>query len=60
MEMEALRAKVAVLEAEVARLKETRAAFYKMYLESEGKHSLNSVYHLDRDEVGECFSRVKF
>ena len=36
MEMEALRTKVEELEAENARLKATRAAIYKLYLESGG------------------------
>ena len=37
MEMEALREENEELKAENARLKATRAAIYKLYLESEGK-----------------------
>ena len=39
----ALRAKVAELEAENARLKATRAAFYKMYIESTGNNTGRST-----------------
>ena len=44
-EMEALREENEELKAENARLKATRAAFYKMYLESEGgETNVNSIY----------------
>ena len=43
-EVAALRAKVAELEAENARLKATRAAFYKMYLETEGKTNSGAIF----------------
>ena len=48
MEMEALRTKVKELEAENARLKATRAAIYKMYIESGGE-----------GKGGNAFTRVK-
>ena len=44
LEMEALRRQNDALKAENKRLKETRAAIYKLYLESEGKMGRNSVY----------------
>ena len=44
MEMEALRLQNEELKAEVGRLKETRAAFYQMYIESQGKTSSNAFF----------------
>ena len=44
MEMEALRLQNDALKAENARLKETRAAIYKLYLEAEGKSGLHHPF----------------
>ena len=44
MEMKALRLQNKALKAEVACLKETRAAIYKMYLESQGKKHAGMIF----------------
>ena len=44
LEMEALRLQNDALKAENARLKETRAAIYKMYLKSEGEKNCSNIY----------------
>ena len=52
MEMEALRLQNDALKAENARLKETRAAIYKLYLEAEGKSGLHHPFTRERERDG--------
>ena len=44
LEMEALRLQNEALTVEIERLKATRAAIYKLYLESEGNHKRHSIF----------------